>query len=95
MSWDLVDTEERRLGLDPSKYTKKTWNSADYINQNPVRNVEAGNATVPKFIPNEVRQMYEMRRAEELKRQQEEVMGRSAISDEEYQLLKQRLLRGY
>lgn len=79
MSWELVDTEEKRLGLDPSKYTKKNWNPGNYAN---------GNRTLS---PEEVRFLREQKIAE----QQSKILGESAISDEEYQMLKQRLIRGY
>lgn len=34
MSWQYL--EERSLGLDPAKFTKKKWNPQDYIGKMPI-----------------------------------------------------------
>ncbi len=63
-----MDKEEKKLGLDPSKYTKKPWNPADYIGSTEVNPIHAIGPRMP------IKLYVDMMR-EQLREQQERQLG--------------------
>lgn len=74
-----MDKEEKRLGLDPSKYTKKPWNPADYIGSTEVNPIpideiinDVSGAAIGPRMP--IKLYVDMMR-EQLREQQERQLG--------------------
>lgn len=78
--------EERELGLEPSKYTKQSWNPSDY------KSSDAQNAMTIAMA----KAIDDMRNRSAIKADQERLLGSSgeeSMSDEEKQEVKKQMMK--